>query len=83
MPAGNPPKTRLVAFIDPPLTNMPLERWRQFLASMQSLPQDDERFRDLAKWAQAVVDWKTSGEKGQAPERIKPVLGSPPRAPQP
>ena len=63
-------------------SRVPLMRWRRFLASMQELPQEEKDFREWTEWARAVIEWKTGGEKGPAPERIKPVLGPPPRAPQ-
>jgi hypothetical protein len=58
--------------IDPPSTTAPLAEWQQFLASMQSKPQENKVFRELTEHAAAVVAWKTSGEKGAAPERKAP-----------
>ena len=72
---------RPVIFIDQPLLSAPLMRWQRFLASMQELPQEEEDFREWTEWAKAVIEWKIGGEKGPAPERIKPVLGPPSRAP--
>ena len=80
MPRGSS-RIRPVAFIDPPSTAAPLKNWQRFLSSMQSLPQDDEHFRGLTKWAQAVVDWKIAGEQGPAPQQGRKP-GRPPQAPK-